>query len=452
MSGHSTVSALPYRIAPAIFCLLIAGCIPYPADDDPTIDRPVRSPEPTFEPTGSPTPKPSPTPTFTPSAADTLLDEALPLAEVGYTIPLTIRHVTQNTVTLFFELDLPTPGSLFIRPREAAMQTIEVGLDPAQTRHLLTVGDLIPDTRYEAVVAIETAENGFQQPGFLSHAWGPVSFQTASETGPLRIGIIGDASFGDPVTDALVKEMADAELDFVLHTGDVVDETEQNVDPFRSYAEKFYTPFAPLLTQMPVYTVIGNHDYDLDIRWLDAPFYYYAFPPFPDPLFPAQGDMPQNQYYAFAYQDIQFLMLDSQVLFGQPGREEQQAWLAERLADPGFRMTIPVLHVSPFSSSSVHATDSLPVRYEWVPLFEAADVPVVFSGHFHQYERLQKDGVTYIVSGGGSSTLYVPGELLPESEVFRRQSHYVLLEIDDEGMRLSALALGGEVIDRLSLP
>jgi predicted phosphodiesterase len=359
--------------------------------------------------------------------------------------------VTQTEVTLFFELDRPSLAILVVRPREAAAQTVEVKLDPAQTRHLVTVGDLRPDTGYEAVVALEAGTNGFQQPAFLSRAWGPVSFQTASESGSLRVGVVGDASFGDPVTSAIVEQMAGAGLDFALHTGDVVDETEQGVDPFQSYAAKFYTPFAPLLTQMPVYTVIGNHDYDADIRWQDAPFYYHAFPPFPDPSFPTQADRPRNQYYAFVYQDVQFLMLDSQVFFGQPGREEQQVWLAERLADPRFRMTIPVFHVSPFSSSTVHPTDSLPVRYEWTPLFAAANVPVVFSGHFHQYERLASSGVTYIVSGGGSATLYAPGELLPENQVFRRASHYVLLDIGQDGIQLSAFSPGGEVIDQVNL-
>jgi predicted phosphodiesterase len=465
--NHYLMSGLPQRFVLVIVSLLVAGCTSYLANSDPTISSQVNSPELALEPVSSPTPASSamsistaaPTitaaPTATPFVDDILpaavLDGDLPLSDISYRIPLTIRHVSQNAVTLFFELDRPTPVRLFIRSPGAAVQSVEVNLDPEQTRHLVTVEDLSPDTDYEAIVAIEIAEDSFEQPAFLSQAWGPVTYHTPAGSGSLRIGVIGDASFGDPVTTDLVNAMAGADLDFVLHAGDVVDETAQDVDPFLSYAEKFYTPFAPLLKQLPVYTVIGNHDYDADIRWLDAPFYYYAFPPFPDPLFPAQGDQPKNQYYAFVYHDIQFLMLDTQVFFGQPGRDEQQAWLNERLADSTFRMTIPVFHVAPFSSSSVHATDSLPVQATWSPLFESANVPVVFSGHFHQYERLRNNGLTYIVSGGGSSILYAPGELIPQSEVFKRQSHFVLLEIDEEGIRLTAIARGGEVIDQLGI-
>lgn len=446
------MSRYSVRFVLGIMGLLAVGCI---AGIDPTVDHPAGPSEPTSEPATSPTPVapisteiPTSTPFVTATIPAAVLDGDLPISGASYRIPLTIRHVTEETVTLFFELDRPTPASLFVHSEG---QIIEAALAPDQTRHLVTIDGLIPDTGYRAVVAIEAVEDRFEQPGFLSGPWGPVAFQTASETGSLRIGVIGDASFGDPVTSELVAQMSVADLDFVLHAGDVVDETELDADPFQSYAGKFYTPFAPLLTQMPVYTVIGNHDYDSDIRWQDAPFYYYAFPPFPDSRFPGQEDRTKNQYYAFVYQDIQFLMLDTQTFFGQPGWEEQQAWFSERLADSTFRMTIPVLHVPPFGSSSVHPTDSLPVRNTWVPLFESAQVPLVISGHFHQYERLQKNGVTYLISGGGSSTLYAPGDMLEESVVFKRQSHYVMLEIDEQGMRLTAIGLGGEVLDQFSI-
>ena len=104
------------------------------------------------------------------------------------------------------------------------------------------------------------------------------------------------------------------------------------------------------------------------------------------------------------------------------------------------------------NSSSVHPDDSLPVRYEWLPLFEQASVPVTFSGHYHHYERLIVNGVTTIISGGGSSTLYVLGQRLPESIVARRQNHFVLMEIDGDTIRLTAIALGGDVIDQVELP
>jgi predicted phosphodiesterase len=389
------------------------------------------------------------TPSPTPSPIPDVFGEALPLGEISYVLPLTILHVTEDAASLFFELDAPATGSLFLRSIDGESLIVEKSLSPTQTRHQFYIDGLTPGDRYEVIVALQNEGGQYQQPAFLSRLWGPVRFHTIAENGVLRFGVIGDASFGDSGTEALIQEMAAFGLDFVLHTGDVVDETEQGVDPFDSYARKFYVPFGPLLMQMPVYKVIGNHDYDEDIRWQGEPFYYYAFPPFADPSFPGQEERERNQYYAFAQRGIQFVMLDSQVLFGVAGREEQGDWLGERLADRNFKATIPVFHVSPFSSSSVHSTDSLPVRRLWVPLFEGADVPLVFSGHFHQYERLSSGGITYIVTGGGSSILYAPGAFLAESQVFARKTHFILVEVYGMRLRLTAVALGGEILDQI---
>ena len=375
------------------------------------------------------------------------VEEDLGLSAISYRIPLTIRHVTGDSAVLFFELSEPAAGTVYLRPIGSGDPQQEVDFSATETRHQIIFEKLLPGRRFQATVALETPEHDSQQPSFLGRAWGPLSFVVPQPEDSLRFGVIGDASFGDPATRALIEQMAGAGLDFVLHAGDVVDETEPGVNPYDAYAEKFYDVFEPLLRDLPIYTVPGNHDYEFDIRLGEEPFYFRAFPAFPDPEQPGQGTAERNQYYAFESHSIQFVMLDSQVLFGVPGREEERTWLEERLADTRFKATIPIVHVAPFSSSSVHPTDSLPVRQAWVPLFETAHVPAVFSGHFHQYERLSVSGITYIVSGGGSSTLYAPGPLLPQSQEFRRQTHFVLCEVNEDTLVLTAVGLGGEVID-----
>ncbi len=381
------------------------------------------------------------------------LGEGFPVSQTAFTLPLTVRHVTETSGTLFFELDRPADGSLFYQPvGPGELAPNQVPLASQETRHQITLDGLKPGSTYQAIVGLHAGEGTYQQPSFLGQAWGPVHFRTVSDDELLRIGVIGDAGFGDAATKALVEQMATYDLDFVLHTGDVVYATEGTVNPLEDYARKFYTPFAPLLHQMPLYTVIGNHDYDAALRWQGAPFYYHAFPRFSDPRFTPPQQEGRNQFYAFAYRDIQFLMLDSQVLFGVEGRAEQDAWLNERLSDTRFALTIPVFHVPPYSSSAVHPRDGIPVRHAWTPLFEAAGVPLIFSGHSHHYERLVANGVTYIVTGGGSAVLYDAGAIAPESQAFARRTHFVLVEIESDQIQLSALALDGEVLDRVTIP
>ncbi len=407
-------------------------------------------------------PAPEATPASTPPTPDYFSQE-YPLAQAGYLIPLTVRHVTASSAVLFFELAQPAEGRLFYRPVDpaAALTAASVAISAAGgTRHMITLEGLSPGAQYQAMLLLGSAAAGaapadFARPDFAGAAWGAVSFRTASDQDlaqrPLRFGVLGDASFGDQATQQLIALMASYDLDFAIHTGDVVYETDSR-DLANSYLLKFYQPFAPLLHQMPVYTVLGNHDYDAAVRWQGAPFYDYAFPPFPDPAFSYPEARRGNQYYAFAYQGVQFLMLDSQVLYGAEGRAEEQAWLVERLADPRFRFTIPIFHVAPYSSSSVHPDDTLAVRYTWGPLFAGANVPLSFSGHFHHYERLNAGNVTYIVTGGGSSTLYALGERQPESQVYHRRTHFVLVEVYADRIQLAAISKEGEVIDQATLP
>jgi predicted phosphodiesterase len=378
-------------------------------------------------------------------------DENLPVSAHPYVLPLTVRHVMTDSANLFFELDQPADGYLYYQATSPLGQAVQAfPLAPGEDRQQITLEGLLPGTEYRAIVALKDGEGAFQQPAFLGEAWGSVYFHTATVQEPLRVGVFGDASFGDPATEALVKVMASYNLDFVIHTGDVVAEIQENNGPVEAYALKFYKTLAPLLHQLPIYTVIGNHDYDKAARWQGSYFYYYAFPPFLDPRFSQPKD--DIQYYAFSYNDVQFLMLDSEVLFGISGRGDEEAWMAERLADPRFRFTIPVFHVPPFFSGAVHPNDQLPVRQFWHPIFASAHVPLAFSGHSHHYERLEADGITYIVSGGGSGTLYAPGEILPESQVFARRTHFVLMEIYSDRIELSAIDKEGKVFDQAVIP
>ena len=354
---------------------------------------------------------------------------------------------------LFFELSETRNGILVYKTLDGdTPQQVEIPFSTEKRRHLVTLVNLLPGSAYQAAVFVMNDQGGLEKPAFTGEDWGSVAFSTASGQEPLRIGVLGDASFGDQATSELIMRMATYPLDFVLHTGDVVDVTEQDADPYQSYIQKFFTPFAPLLHKMPVYTVLGNHDYDRDIQLESQPYYDYAFPAFGGLISNTSVSPERNQYYSFVYNNIQFLMLDSQVFFGVEGRETQEQWLDQRLADPNYRFTIPIFHVSPFSSSIVHPQDGLPVRYTWTPKFAGANVPVVFSGHYHHYERSMESGVTYIVSGGGSSILYAKGETLPQSQIYVPKTHFILMEIYSDRIQLTAIGLDGVTIDQTAIP
>jgi len=393
------------------------------------------------------TPVPTQTPIPGPPVPD-LFSQEPPLSAVAYVLPLTVQHVTEISATLFLELSQPVPGSVFYRPAAGDAAARAIPLDPTQARHQLRLENLQPGVEYQVQVGLSEAGGILRQPAFREQAWGELRFRTTSGREPLRFGVFGDASFGDPATMALVERMLTYDLDFAIHTGDVVAEIQNDPSPVEAYATKFYTTLSGLLHRMPLYTVIGNHDYDQPARWQDQPFYYYAFPPFTDPGLQGIGDSGTRQYYAFTYRGVQFMLLDTQAIYGVPGRAEQDDWMAGRLADTRFRYTIPVFHVPPFFSGSVHPQDGIPIRQSWHAILAAAKVPLVFSGHSHHYERSLADGITYIVSGGGSSILYAPGDILPESQIYARRTHFVLVEIYTDRIELTAIDKDGEILDQ----
>ncbi len=309
---------------------------------------PTQTPSPTSAPTSTPTPKPTQTQQSI-ILADTL-------SEVGYNLPLTIQHVSETGATLFFELETPADGGLLYWSSAEPDQISVVPISADVDRHQVRLEGLIPGAQYQAVVGLSVGGNLYQSPNFRGREWGLVNFHTLGGEEPLRIGVIGDSGLGEQSTLALAEQMASQDLDFVLHTGDVVYLMNNHPDPFEAYAEKYYEPLAPLLHEMPIYPVVGNHDIERATLWEGKPFYYYAFPPFITPTYSPSDFNGQNQWYAVAFGPLQFLMLDTQTLFGEAGLAEQTAWLEDRLADERFEFTIPVFHVPPYSSGP-HAAE-----------------------------------------------------------------------------------------------
>jgi predicted phosphodiesterase len=400
-----------------------------------------------------PTQAPSPTPTLSPSLTQTppAVIIADTFSEVGYNLPLTIQHVSETEATLFFELETPADGSMLYWPAAHPDQIAVVPFSPDETRHQVRLEGLLPGNQYQAVVGLSAEGDLYQPPNFRGLDWGSVNLNTPGGEEPLRIGVIGDSGLGESSTLALAEQMAAHDLDFVLHTGDVVYLMKDHSDPFEAYAEKYYQPLAPLLHMLPIYTVVGNHDIEPATLWEDQPFYYYAFPPFLTPTFPTSDFNGKNQWYAIAFGRIQFLMLDTQTLFGEDGLAEQTLWLEERLADERFDFTIPVFHVPPFSSGP-HSDEGPIVEQLWGHLFKPDQIPVVFSGHEHFYERLEVDGITYVISGGGTSILYNKVEQHSHSQVYARQMHFVLIEIYTGRIEIKAITEAGELLDQFDIP
>jgi hypothetical protein len=371
-----------------------------------------------------------------------------PLSSNGYRIPLITRHATQHEAVLEFELDQPAKGQLLVGTESGTSPPVAIPFDT--TGGMFTASGLEPNTRYQAAVALTTAD-GLTQPVFQGQAWGEVSFKTQPEIpSEFRVAVVGDSGFGQPETAQLGSLMATYAVDFTIHTGDLVYNLQDDPSPPAGFQTKLFAPFAPLLRSAPFYPSLGNHDLEAAATWQGEAYALRAFPPFTDPIMPdVKGG--QGGWYAFSQRGIQFVVLNSQVIFGYPGRTEETDWLAKRLADSRFPTTIVVLHV-PLYNAGNHILDSVPVRGSWGDMITAADVPLVLAGHDHNYQRFNVAGRAYVISGGGSTHLYrIPGRD-PNLVASARATHFVLLTFTATEIEIQAIDLAGQVLDEAQIP
>jgi hypothetical protein len=90
------------------------------------------------------------------------------------------------------------------------------------------------------------------------------------------------------------------------------------------------------------------------------------------------------------------------------------------------------------------------VRRAWSPLFEEADVPLVLAGHDHDYQRsIPQNGVTYIVSGGGSKLRLVGRQDF--TAVSESILHYVDLLVYQDRLEGRTIDHDGNLVDSFTI-
>jgi 3',5'-cyclic AMP phosphodiesterase CpdA len=150
---------------------------------------------------------------------------------------------------------------------------------------------------------------------------------------------------------------------------------------------------------VPVYPAPGNHD----ILVSPATFAQY---------------FPLRQ--SFDHKNAHFTLVDS-------SRETLDAddlqWIEADLAATQQPLKFVVMHVPPFMPFPVPANEEMRAGGPaFVALMEKYQVTMVFAGHLQAYQRMERNGIPYIICGGGGSPPAVPAFL-------GGRYHYVKVEI-----------------------
>ena len=255
----------------------------------------------------------------------------------------------------------------------------------------------------------------------------------SADSKPLwTFGFVGDTQLGEAITPVIFQQMRAAGVEFALHLGDLVDEAASDDEWERLIADAE-------AEQIRLLPVVGNHDRLRDRSDTGETRWRQYFPQL------------HGTFYHFRHRGLNFVMLNSERSLIRGSEQEQfLRWQLEHHPGP----TIVCLHRPVFSSGS-RDWPAMLARRLWVHgAVRESDVVAVLAGHNHFYDRsLPLDGVTYVVSGGGSSKLYAAETPAATSAKFvAGRNHFGLVDVYADHLAVRAIDLTGVEFDRFALP
>ena len=204
------------------------------------------------------------------------------------------------------------------------------------------------------------------------------------------------------------------------------------------------------------FPALGNHDwYHLDSSKVYEDYF---------DLTPYNTTSGNERYYDFVWENVHFYVLSTygnglteysfprHNNYGEPDgvvqNSKQAQWLKTQLenSDPS-HWNIVITHQPPYSSSSQHGSEP---AVQWP--YKDWGTDLVLCGHDHTYERLNSNGLTYIVNGLGGESIYQFGSPVSQSE-FRYNSNYgaMLFEVYTDSINFKFISRTGLLVDDYTL-
>lgn len=318
-------------------------------------------------------------------------------------------------------------------------------------RSVAVFDGLAPDTVYEYRICADAKDTPF----VTRTAPLPTRPEEAAtrladfDSQALRILAFGDSGEGGSEQYDLAKLMEKQNPHLIVHTGDLV-----YPDGLRSdYRDKFFRPYASLISSVPFYPCPGNHDVRTESA---APLFEEFVLPENGP----PGDTPERDYW-FDYGDVRFVSIDTNV-YQERLRDVIAPWLDRVLADSNARWKVCFFHHPVYTNAKYG-----PTRKLWntiVPVMEKRGVQLVLSGHDHLYERTLPirrreivepgRGIVYVTTGAGGAELYSPKEKqIPEIPVAYNERHsFTIVDVTWDEMRLKQINSEGKTPDEFVIP
>ena len=246
---------------------------------------------------------------------------------------------------------------------------------------------------------------------------------------------------------------------FFIIMGDLVDNGEH------SYQwNEWFSRIEPMITQIPVAPVLGNHE-TYNLKWKERmPLAYLHYFQLPE----GAPEKYKNQFYSFDYGDVHFVVLNNimwELDQFQPNMlAAQKAWFQRDMEQTKKKWKVVLMHRDVILYAFGDRPGSHPERFDdegyiFMPWFDRYGVDVVLTAHSHTYRNrghiynYKRDarGPLYILTGIAGDVRY-PGrwkrsswdlKIAPQPET----NNYMMLEADGNQLKLSAYLPDGSKFD-----
>ena len=337
------------------------------------------------------------------------------------------------------------------------------GLEPSTTYTYRVVIDGEPWAEGERWDWLPAPRGGYDLlPGGRSYELTLRTFPPADERAPLTLAVLGDYGVGiesDSESSRrqrriaeVVQRMVDVDgASLLVTTGDNVYEGERGRVSAGSGASdedwwsSFYAPYRYVVSRIPVYPAVGNHDTSDSEQSDDRDQMYDNF--HTATRFTGsdgRSSVGPGLHYRVGWgADVELVAVDSSQASGLEAHRYFQDhkhldWLRETFARSGPRWRIPFSHHPAYCAGPHHGNDD-EILETLVPLYREGGVRIVLAGHEHNFQLSEADGILHVLTGaGGNLREDLPAEFEgARTTAWAVQAHALLVQIDGDELRLT---------------
>lgn len=368
-------------------------------------------------------------------------------SEDGFLVKPYLQYATKTSIRILWETHEAAGSTVkfgeAVLDAESPVLDKVAALEGNRYMHEVALENLKPETNYFWQAISKTASGSLIESEVYTFK------SVVNDSSAFMFALVADAQQNgktpwawDSVSTAVWKERPN----FTVLAGDLVDWGHNKEE----WAEHFLIPGHDLMSRIPIYSVLGNHEGDAD--------YYYQYMANPQPEY----------CYTFKYGNAEFFMVDSNRDLSEGS--DQYNWLEQQLAKSSATWKIAVHHHPPYSSESDDHGNTFKGAKSRMGHEKVRDLPQLFDrygvdfslfGHTHVYERTwplknnrihQREGTFYINAGGAGGGLET---FAPTRNWFTLETqeghHYCTFTVYDQTLFFKAMDYTGRVFDSFQI-